>query len=69
MNCICPGYIETESLGNSFRDEEHKKRITEFIPKGKIGKPEDVIPAVEYLLKAEYVTGAVLTVDGGFYCR
>jgi len=69
VNCICPGYIETELLTNSFRDEEHKKRITEFIPKGRIGMPEDVIPAVEYLLHAEYVTGAVLTVDGGFYCR
>lgn len=69
VNCICPGYIETDMLGTAFKDEEHKKRIIEFVPKGKLGTPEDVIPAVDYLLRAEYVTGAVLTVDGGFYCR
>ena len=69
VNCICPGYIETEMLGTAFRDEEHKQRIIEYIPAGRIGAPDDVIPAVKYLLKADYVTGAVLTVDGGFYCR
>lgn len=69
VNCICPGYIETKMLAGSFRDEDHKRRITEYIPAGRIGAPDDVIPAVEYLLKADYVTGAVLTVDGGFYCR
>lgn len=69
VNCICPGYIETDMLADSFRDEEHKRKMTEYIPAGRIGAPEDVIPAVEYLLRAEYVTGAVLTVDGGFYCR
>ena len=69
VNCICPGYIETKMLAGSFRDEAHKERMIDYIPAGRIGTPEDVVPAVEYLLEAGYVTGAVLTVDGGFYCR
>ena len=69
VNCICPGYIETPMLANSFRDAAHKERMTEYIPAGRIGKPEDVVPAVEFLLKADYVTGAVIPVDGGFLAR
>jgi 3-oxoacyl-[acyl-carrier protein] reductase len=65
VNCVCPGFIETDmtaALGDAVH-EEVKKRI----PAKRLGKPEDVSAAVLYLASAEagYITGQVLTVDGG----
>jgi 3-oxoacyl-[acyl-carrier protein] reductase len=65
VNCVCPGFIETDmtaALGEAVQ-EEVKKRI----PAKRLGKPEDVSAAVLYLASAEagYITGQVLTVDGG----
>lgn len=64
-NCVCPGFIETDmtaALGEAVQ-EEVKKRI----PAKRLGKPEDVSAAVLYLAspEASYITGQVLTVDGG----
>ena len=66
VNCIAPGFIETGMLKDAFRDDEHRERIKAYIPAGHFGDTADVIPAVEFLLKAGYVTGEVITVDGGF---
>lgn len=66
VNCIAPGFIETGMLDDAFRDKEHKERVRVYIPAGHFGEPADFIPVVEFLLRADYVTGAVITVDGGF---
>jgi len=65
VNAIAPGFIETEmtdALGDTVR-EEVKKRI----PAKRLGQPEDVAEAVVFLASAAaaYITGQVLTVDGG----
>ena len=65
INAVCPGFIESEmtkTLGDAIL-EEAKKRI----PAKRLGTPADVAAAVLYLASpaASYVTGAVLTVDGG----
>ena len=39
--------------------------LLSMIPLGQMGRPEDIADAVAYLLTAQYVTGAVLRVDGG----
>jgi len=69
VNCICPGFIETDMLDGAFRDDEHRKQVTALIPAKRIGKPRDILPAVDYLLHAEYVTGSVISVDGGWLGR
>lgn len=65
INAVCPGFIESEmtrTLGDVVL-EEAKKRI----PAKRLGTPEDIAAAVLFLASpaASYVTGAVLTVDGG----
>ncbi len=65
VNCIAPGFIQTrmtEELG-----EQQKEGILSIIPFGKMGTPEDVANAALFLAShlADYITGQVLTVDGG----
>jgi 3-oxoacyl-[acyl-carrier protein] reductase len=67
VNCVAPGYIQTamtESLA-----EAVKKAFLEMIPMRRLGTPEDVARAVEFLLsdQAAYITGQVIHVNGGMY--
>ncbi len=65
INAICPGFIESEmtkALGDAVLDEVKKR-----IPAKRVGLPEDVAAAVLFLASgaACYITGQVVTVDGG----
>ena len=67
-NVVAPGFIQTdmtESLGSPVLEEAAKR-----IPLRRLGQPEDIAHAVSYLASEEagYVTGQVLTVDGGLVC-
>lgn len=64
VNCVSPGVIDTE-MNSHLTDDEMQSLIDE-IPLGRIGFPEDVAKACLYLAEAEYVTGEVLSVGGGF---
>ncbi|BAK75250.1 pteridine reductase [Pseudogulbenkiania sp. NH8B] len=65
VNGVAPG-SNLWPEGESFFDEEHKRRIEASIPLARIGTPEDIARAVQFLLfDAAYVTGQVLAVDGG----
>jgi gluconate 5-dehydrogenase len=68
VNCIAPGFIETEMSANAFNgDRERKERVITRTPMGFLGSPDDVGYAVVYLASkaAKYVTGVVLPIDGG----
>ena len=64
-NCIAPGFIETDMT--SELNEELKAAILKQIPMGKFGAADDIAGAALFLASASarYVTGQVLTVDGG----
>ena len=66
VNCVAPGCIETDMvrvLGRETRD-----MLVAETPLGRLGTPEDIAHAVSFLAseKASFLTGQVLTADGGF---
>lgn len=65
VNCVAPGVIDT--VMNAHLNDEDIKALTEETPLCRIGTPEEVAEAVFTLTesKASFITGAVLTVDGG----
>jgi len=65
VNVVAPGYIQTDMT--EAISEEAKAKLQALIPMGKLGMPEDIAKVVLFLASpmASYVTGQVLTVDGG----
>ena len=63
-NCVAPGVILTDMCANI--DPEILEDMAEESPIGRNGKAEDVAKAMEYLAEAEFVTGQVLSVNGGY---
>ena len=64
VNCIAPGLIESEMNAHLSAAE-----LNEFISGtslNRIGKPSDIAKAARYLSQADFVTGQILSVDGGF---
>ena len=65
VNCIAPGFIDTSMTGAL--NETQKESILRKIPMGRIGDPEEIANAALFFASdmSSYVTGQVLTVDGG----
>ncbi len=71
VNAIAPGYIATTNTEALQADETRNRQILERIPAGRWGEPGDLAGAAIFLSSAasDYVTGTVLTVDGGWMGR
>lgn len=65
VNALAPGFIETDMT--AALNEQLRAEVLKGIPLGKFGRPEDIAEAALFLAGpgAQYVTGQVLTVDGG----
>lgn len=64
VNCVAPGVILTDMCASI--DPEILAEMAEETPAGRNGTPEDVAKAFAYLADAEFVTGQVLPVNGGY---
>jgi 3-oxoacyl-[acyl-carrier protein] reductase len=62
---IAPGFIDTEMTADL--TDAQRAQIMQVVAAGRTGRPEDVAPAAVFLAsdEAAYITGHVLTVDGG----
>ena len=65
VNTVTPGYISTETVEGL--SKEIKERIMTWIPQGHFGKVDDVAHLVAFIAseKASYITGQIMSVDGG----
>ena len=68
VNCLCPGFIETNLTSGLTSDPEMLQKLESLHPMGRLGQPREVAYAALYLASddARHVTGAALTVDGGY---
>jgi 3-oxoacyl-[acyl-carrier protein] reductase len=68
VNAIAPGFIETEMTKKL--NEQQRQELAKNIPMGSLGSPEDVAGAALFLASdaARYLTGQVITIDGGMTC-
>ena len=67
VNTVAPGFIDTDmtkDIGGA-----HKEAVLRQIPAGRMGTPEDIAAAVDFLASdaANYITGTTLHVNGGMY--
>jgi citronellol/citronellal dehydrogenase len=60
VNAVSPGYIDTAGLLADYKQDMESK-----VPLGRIGTVEETVEAILFMARASYVTGEVLTVDGG----
>jgi acetoacetyl-CoA reductase len=66
VNAIAPGFIETEMI--AAMPDEVRDKILAKIPMGRFGRPEEIAQAVAFLVSnGDYITGQVITIDGGLY--
>lgn len=67
VNCVAPGWVETDMAAPALHDPEISKRVYATIPLGRVGKPEEIAATVLFLCTphAGFITGEILNVNGG----
>jgi len=71
VNAIAPGYMETDNTEALRNDPGRARQLIDRIPLGRFGRPEELATAVLFLAApaSSYITGSVVTVDGGWMAR
>jgi tropinone reductase I len=68
VNCVTPWYIQTELAQQVLKNVNYRKSVLERTPLGRVGQVQEVASLVSFLClpAAGYITGQVISVDGGF---
>ncbi|HVP40187.1 MAG TPA: SDR family NAD(P)-dependent oxidoreductase [Candidatus Saccharimonadales bacterium] len=66
VNCVAPGWVETDMAAPGLRGAQRRKVVAQ-IPLGRVGRPEDIAAAVLFTVSGlcQFMTGEVLNVNGG----
>jgi 3-oxoacyl-[acyl-carrier protein] reductase len=67
VNCVAPGWVDTEMAAPALHDPELSKRVYSTIPLGRAGTPDEIAATVLFLCTpyAGFITGEVVNVNGG----
>lgn len=70
VNAIAPGYFRTRMTERLFSDPQWTERLLQQVPLGRAGEPQDLAGIAVFLASdaAQYITGQVIYVDGGYLC-
>ncbi len=67
VNCVAPGWVDTDMTSDTLGDAERRKNIYSVIPVGRVGTPEEIAAPILFLCTkhAGFITGEVFNVNGG----
>ena len=67
VNCIAPGWVETDMSAPALQDPKTRDRVFAAIPLGRVGKPEEIAAPILFLCTdyAGFMTGSIVSVNGG----
>ncbi len=68
VNAVAPGLTVTPMVAENLKNDEYKRACIDEVPLGRLGKPGDIAQAVVFLSSqwADFITGQILVVDGGY---
>jgi NAD(P)-dependent dehydrogenase (short-subunit alcohol dehydrogenase family) len=72
INCVCPGYVDTDMVRRDWIDKEDdpvslEKMLCDYAPMKRMATPDEIASSVLYLasVESEFITGSALQIDGG----
>ncbi len=67
VNCVAPGWVDTDMVSHVFNNSKKKKEVFEAIPRGRIATPEEIAGPILFLASdlSNHIVGEVLNVNGG----
>ncbi|MBI1807774.1 MAG: 3-oxoacyl-ACP reductase FabG [Ignavibacteria bacterium] len=67
VNCVSPGWVDTDMVSKVLRNPKERKLITQAIPRGRVATPEEIAGPIVFLASrlSDHIVGGILNVNGG----